>query len=136
MFFTPNSRFKFPPNMIFNLDERGITNMQAPKHIVTEMGKKQVGSVWGKRGACHPDLCCCHPSHVHLPLCALPQALYQRFSCGFSRLLINQQEFVQFLQHMICHTRCSPSNPLLLILDNHDSHRRLSVWQRRMALCF
>ncbi|CAK6961691.1 uncharacterized protein LOC119495270 isoform X3 [Scomber scombrus] len=39
----------------------------------------------------------------------------------------NQQAFVQFLQHMIRHTHCSPSNPLLLILDNHDSHVTLEA---------
>ena len=37
--------------MIYNMDETGVTTVQKPKHIVTQMGRKQVGSVTsGERG--------------------------------------------------------------------------------------
>lgn len=33
-------RYKFPPNMIFNVDETGVTTVQTPKQVVAEKGKK------------------------------------------------------------------------------------------------
>ncbi|KAL1279368.1 hypothetical protein QQF64_026041 [Cirrhinus molitorella] len=38
-------RYKFPPHMIYNMDETGVTTVQTPRQVVTEKGKKQVGSV-------------------------------------------------------------------------------------------
>ncbi|XP_019212111.1 uncharacterized protein LOC109200988 [Oreochromis niloticus] len=38
-------RYKFPPNMIFNVDKTGVTTVQTPKQVVAEKGKKQVGSI-------------------------------------------------------------------------------------------
>ncbi|GLD75025.1 uncharacterized protein AKAME5_002635800 [Lates japonicus] len=38
-------RHKFPPNMIYNVDETGVTTVQSPKQVVAEKGKKQVGAI-------------------------------------------------------------------------------------------
>lgn len=37
-------RYKFPPNMIYNVDKTGVTTVQKPQQVVTEKGKKQVGA--------------------------------------------------------------------------------------------
>lgn len=45
MFFSLFNRHKFPPNMIYNVDETGVTTVQSPKQVVAEKGKKQVGAI-------------------------------------------------------------------------------------------
>ncbi|KAI4818898.1 hypothetical protein KUCAC02_004189 [Chaenocephalus aceratus] len=82
-------RYRFPPHMMYNMDETGVTTVQTPKQIVTEKGKKQVGSVTSaERGD------------------------------GW----MNEDAFLIFLKHFIRHTNCSTDHPVLLILDNHESH--------------
>ncbi|KAI4819416.1 hypothetical protein KUCAC02_004663, partial [Chaenocephalus aceratus] len=80
---------RFPPHMMYNMDETGVTTVQTPKQVVTEKGKKQVGSVTSaERGD------------------------------GW----MNEDAFLIFLKHFIRHTNCSTDHPVLLILDNHESH--------------
>ena len=38
-------RDKFPPNMIYNVDETSVTTVQTPKQVLAEKGKKQVGAI-------------------------------------------------------------------------------------------
>ncbi|GFS09885.1 tigger transposable element-derived protein 6-like protein [Elysia marginata] len=40
---------------------------------------------------------------------------------------MNEEVFVDYLKHIIQHTRCSPENKILLILDSHDTHISLSA---------
>ena len=40
---------------------------------------------------------------------------------------MNEDIFVDYLQHIIHHTRCTPEHKILLILDNHQSHVSLRV---------
>lgn len=35
---------------------------------------------------------------------------------------INEELFDVFLAHLVQHTNCSPDHPMLLILDNHETH--------------
>ncbi|XP_062373154.1 uncharacterized protein LOC134060440 [Sardina pilchardus] len=126
-------RFKFPPHMIYNLDETGITDVQKPKQVVTQKGKKPV-SVTPKERREHITLICAVNAvgNVIPPLFIFPCVCYHdhfirgsptgSIGCSTKSGQTNQDVFVQFLKHIISHTNCSPSNRLLLILDNHESH--------------
>lgn len=40
---------------------------------------------------------------------------------------MNGENFYEFIQKFQQYTRCTPDNPILLLLDNHESHRTLAV---------
>ena len=40
---------------------------------------------------------------------------------------MNEEIFVDYLNHVIKHTRCSPERKILIILDNHDTHISLKA---------
>ncbi|KAJ8047917.1 hypothetical protein HOLleu_00035 [Holothuria leucospilota] len=71
---TVMDKYKFRAQDIYNVDESGLTTVQSPKQIVTEMGKKQVGSITsGERGELVTIVCTINaigntvPSTIHLP---------------------------------------------------------------------
>ena len=40
---------------------------------------------------------------------------------------VNKDLFLDYLNHFICHTRCSKENKVFLILDNHEAHISLAA---------
>ena len=40
---------------------------------------------------------------------------------------VNEDLFLAYLNHFICHTRCSKENKVFLILDNHEAHISLAA---------
>ena len=66
------------------------------------------------------------------PLCIFPRVNYKdhfiRGSppgslCHATRLgWINEEIFMDYLQHIIRNTRCTPQHKISLIMDNHESH--------------
>ena len=52
---------------------------------------------------------------------SLPNSIYCANSSGW----INEDLWLEFLQHFVTNTRCSSDNCVLLIIDNHNSHTSL-----------
>ena len=52
-------------------------------------------------------------------------SLPNSISCANSSGWINEDLWIEFLQHFLTNTRCSPDNHVLLIIDNHNSHTSL-----------
>ncbi|GFR85799.1 tigger transposable element-derived protein [Elysia marginata] len=133
-------KFKFSPSEIYNTDETGCTTVQNPGAVVTEKGKKkQVGA---KTSAERGELVTVAYTvsaigSVVPPLFIFPRVHYRdHFIRGAPTQCIgsatrsgwmNEEVFVDYLKHIIQHTRCSPENKILLILDNHDTHICLSA---------
>lgn len=65
--------------MIDNMDETGVTTVQSPKEIVTERGKKQVGSVTlAERGKLITFICVVNETgNAVPPLFIFPQVRYE-----------------------------------------------------------
>ncbi|KAL2092745.1 hypothetical protein ACEWY4_012543 [Coilia grayii] len=136
---TVMDRYKFPPNRIYNVDETGVTDIQKPKQVVTERGRKQVGSVTSKeRGELITLICAVNAlGNAVPPLFIFPRVRFHShflkgspvgsIGCSTKSGWTNQEIFVTFLKHLIQHTNCCPTTPLLLILDNHDSHVALEA---------
>ncbi|XP_030257908.1 tigger transposable element-derived protein 2-like isoform X2 [Sparus aurata] len=128
------NRYKFPPNMIYNMDETGVTTVQEPKQIVTQMGKKVVGSVTsGERGELVTVMCAVNATGNTIPpMFIFPRVKYhEHFFRGAptgsivtatKSGWINEEVFRVYLEHVIQLTNCSKDHPLLLILDNHLAH--------------
>ncbi|CAM1295476.1 Uncharacterised protein r2_g465 [Pycnogonum litorale] len=127
-------RYQFRPEDIYNLDETGCRTVQNPRNIVTQTGKKQVGSVTSaERGELVTVVYTINASGQVLP----PMFIFPRknFRDHFinggppgcigkpnQSGWINEQLFIEYLQHIIRNTRCTKERKILLILDNHESH--------------
>lgn len=57
-----------------------------------------------------------------------PQAIGADNSSGW----ITATEFYMYLDHFIIHTKPNPTDPVLLLLDNHQSHIDINVVQKAM----
>ncbi|XP_074490962.1 uncharacterized protein LOC141767499 [Sebastes fasciatus] len=139
-------RHKFPPNMIYNVDETGVTTVQTPKQVVAEKGKKQVGAITSaERGELVTVVCAVSATgNAVPPMFIFPRVRYKDHfitgappgSIGTSTRSgwINEDTFVEFLEHLIDHIKCSTEQPVLLILDNHEAHvslRALDIAKRK-----
>lgn len=130
---------RFQPEDIFNCDETGCTTVQRPKQVVTELGRKQVGSITSaERGELVTVVYTVSASgNVIPPLFIFPRVNYKDHfirgappgSVGRATRSgwINEDIFLEYLLHIIKNTRCSPDHKILLIMDNHESHISLKV---------
>lgn len=113
--------------------------MQRPKQVVTEQERKQVGSITSsERGELVTVVYTVSASgNVIPPLFVFPRVNYKdHFIRGappgsIDRATrsgwINEDIFLDYLQHVIKNNRCSPDHKILLIMDNHESHISLKV---------
>lgn len=127
-------RHKFQPNEIYNLDETGNSTVHAPPKILCTKGMKQVGSVTsGERGLNITMIACVNAIGNSIP----PMLIFPRVN--FKQHMIigapngaigganptgwsNEDLFVDYLKHFIDHVKPTKEKPVLLILDNHESH--------------
>ena len=127
-------RYKFSPNDIWNVDETGCTTVQNPGKVVTERGKKQVGSsTSAERGELVTvEYCVNAVGNVIPPLLVFPRVHFRNhFLNGAPTGAIgrasrsgwmNEELFSDYIQHFIQHTRCTKERKVLLVLDNVESH--------------
>ena len=127
-------RYKFSPNEIWNVDETGCTTVQNPGKVVTERGKKQVGSsTSAERGKLVTvEYCVNAVGNVILPLLVLPRVhfrdhfLYGAPTGAIGRASrsgwMNEEIVSNYIQHFIQHTRSTKERKVLLVLDNAESH--------------
>ena len=127
-------RNHFKPEDIYNCDETGCTTVQKPKAVVTEQGRKQVGSITSaERGELVTVVYTTSASgNVLPPMFIFPRVNYKDYfirgapagSIGSATRSgwMNADLFLDYLQHVIRHTRCTQDHKILLILDNHESH--------------
>ena len=125
--------------MMYNMDETGVTTVQTPTQIVTEKGKKQVGSVTSaERGDLVTVACAVNATgNAVPPMFIFPRVTFKEYfmngsaagSIGHSTKSgwMNEEAFTIYLEHFIRHTNCSIDHPVLLILDNHKSHISLKA---------
>ena len=106
-------RYKFPLTMIYSMDETGVTTVQTPKQIVTQMEKKQVGSVTsGERGELVMVVCAVNATGSTIPpMFIFPRVKYhEHFIRGAptgsivtatKSGWINEEVFCVYLEHVI-----------------------------------
>ncbi|XP_036001785.1 jerky protein homolog-like [Fundulus heteroclitus] len=123
-------RHAFPPHMIYNVDETGVFTVQKPQQVVTETGKKQVGSVTSaERGELVTVVCAVNAAGNAIPpMFVFPRVKFKDcFMTGAPPGAkgtatrtgwMNEDIWPEFLDHLIQHTNCTPDRPMLLILDN------------------
>jgi len=130
---------QFQPEDIYNCDETGCTTVQSPKQVVTEQGRKQVGSITSsERGELVTVVYTVSASgNVIPPLFIFPRVNYKdhfirgappgSIGCATRSGWINEDVFLEYLRHIMKNTRCSPDHKILVIMDNHESHISLKA---------
>ncbi|XP_063234886.1 tigger transposable element-derived protein 6-like [Bacillus rossius redtenbacheri] len=124
-------RYNFEPNEIWNCDETGISTVHVPPKILAPKGKKQIGGMTsGERGTMIAAVNAAGNSIP--PLFIFPRVNFKLFMlngapCGSVGVgnpsgWSNETIFVQFMQHFVKHVRPSVEIPVLLLMDNHESH--------------
>jgi hypothetical protein len=128
------NRHKFGPHQIYNVDETGITTVHRPDKVVAGRGLKQVGQVTsGERGTLVTLCCAVNALGNSLP----PFFIFPRVYYKDNMLIgappgskgvahpsgwMNADLFEDFMKHFVHHVNCSVASPVLLLLDNHESH--------------
>ncbi|KAG5888593.1 hypothetical protein JTB14_004775 [Gonioctena quinquepunctata] len=129
----------FSPDRIWNTDETGITTvLQAPR-VIAETGSKAVGQcVSAERGSL--VTMCGIISAVGAsipPLYIFPRVrMEDQFFHGAVPGAVGYAEksgwmstrvFLKLLEHIKKHTNSSPTNQILLLMDNHETHVSLDA---------
>ena len=128
------NRYKFPPQSIYNVDETGLTTVHKPPKVLAAKGEKQVGQITsGERGTLVTMCRAVNAIGNSIPpFLIFPRVHFKSnmivgsppgtkgvcHTCGW----MTGENFVSWLQHFISHSHCSVDSPVLLIMDNHDSH--------------
>jgi hypothetical protein len=134
-------KFNFKPHRIFNVDETGVTTVQkkCPK-VYGRKGAKKVGAaISAERGRTITVVCCMSASGNYVP----PMLVYPRknmtstlqkngpigasYKCSKSGWM-NADLFLSWLTHFEKHTKPTAIDPILLVLDNHNSHISIAAY--------
>ncbi|XP_074037775.1 uncharacterized protein [Leptinotarsa decemlineata] len=129
-------KYSFLPNRIYNLDETGVLRVVQAPNVITKKGVKQVGqAVSGERGTLVTMVGIISASGNTIPpVFIFPRArFHDTFMNGAppgSLGLVNSpssgwmtaQLFLKTLEHIVNHTKCTKQDPILIVMDNHESH--------------
>ncbi|XP_008480367.1 jerky protein homolog-like, partial [Diaphorina citri] len=134
------SKYNFQPKSIYNIDETGISTVQKCSKILAQKGLKQVPKATsGERGVLTTVVCCMSAGGTFIP----PMFIFKRkrmnelLMKGASSDMVatvsdsgwtNEDIFVDWLRHFVKNAKPTPEEPILLILDNHESHISLQAF--------
>ncbi|CAB3250214.1 unnamed protein product [Arctia plantaginis] len=138
-------KYNLLPSRIWNLDETGVTTVLKPKKIVAAKGVKRVGAiVSAERGTLVTvELAANAVGNTVPPMFIFPRLKYkdlfirdgptESIGAGNSSGWMTAKEFLIFMDHFIKHTKPTPEDPVLLLLDNHQSHVDIDVVEKAKA---
>ncbi|KAJ8956842.1 hypothetical protein NQ318_014256 [Aromia moschata] len=119
---------------IYNLDETALTTVHNPPKVLGARGQKQIGQVTsGERGVLVTACCIINAAGQAVP----PYLIFPRVYLKPHMLTgapngtggnanksgwVNGEIFVDILKHFVKFVKCSKEKPVILIMDNHESH--------------
>lgn len=127
----------YPPDRVFNTDETGLSIVQSRcSEVISLKGKRQVGALTSaERGALVTAVLCMSAGGIFVPpLMIFPRKNMSRllekgappgtvFACHISGW-IQTAIFTDWFKHFLSKVKPSKEDPVLLILDGHNSHTR------------
>lgn len=128
------ARHHYTPFHIYNVDETGLTTVQKPVKVIAARGSKQVGQITSAERGSLVTVCCAvnAAGSAIPPFFVFPRVHYKTMmtnggppGCVGTATpsgWMNTATFLQWMNHFIQHVKCSPVEPVLLLLDNHESH--------------
>lgn len=132
-------RYKFKTSDIWNVDETGVTTVQKLSKVVAEKGMKQVGGITSSERGVLVTLCVAVSASGNSvpPHFIFPRKRYHShfvrdgptgcIGSGNQSGWMTASEFIEFIKHFALHVRPTKENPVLLLLDNHESHLSIEV---------
>lgn len=131
-------RKKFRLSDIFNLDETGVTTVPPVAKVIGQKGEKQVGQVTSReRGELMTQVgIICANGNSLPPVFVFPRVRFdkQRMMTGAAPAALGlvhksgwmtTENFVLVLKFFKDNVRCDKEHPVLLLMDNHESHLSL-----------
>lgn len=121
------------------MDESGITNVQKPGKIIATKGQRQIAKMTSaERGTTVTVVCSMTASGSYIPpLLIFPrkrtaEGLMKGAPTGAIGAVsdngwTDSTLFIKWLKHFAATTKSSKSNPQLVILDGHHSHKTLAA---------
>ncbi|XP_065668064.1 uncharacterized protein LOC136088301 [Hydra vulgaris] len=137
------NRNHFSASNIYNVDETGITTVQKPNKVFACKGIKQVGALTSQeRGTPVTMVLAVNAcGNSVLPMFLFPRKKFfdhfirdgpnEWIGASNGSGWMNEECFLTYLNHFIRHVKPTKESPVLLLLDNHQSH--LSV--QLITLC-
>lgn len=133
------AKHKFDAKNIWNMDESGITNVHCPAKVLASKGKRQVSKITsGEKGNTVTVICCMNASGNFVP----PMMIFPRkrmldllmkgsppgsIGAASPNGWTDSNLFIKWLQHFISEVKCTKSDPCILIMDGHQSHKTLEA---------
>ena len=129
----------YSASQIWNMDETGITNVHKPTKILATKGKKQVGKISsGEKGNTVTVICAMSaagnyvPPFMIFPRKRMIDVLMKGSAPGSVGVAspngwTSGDLFIDWLAHFVREVKCSKSDPCILILDGHQSHKTLQA---------
>lgn len=131
----------FGPGIIYNLDETGISTVLSSPRIVAKKGVKQVGQVTSAERGTSITMCgiISATGNSIPPVFIFPKANFKNNwlkdappgSLGLANSprsgWMTKELFVKVLEHIIKFTGCTNENPILVLMDNHETHCSLEA---------
>ena len=131
---TVMKRYTFHPGSIYNVDETGLMTVHKPPKVLAGKGEKQIGQVTSAERGVLVTMCgavnalgnAIPPFLIfprvnfkdHMLKGAPPGTIGATHKSGW----MTGDNFERWLHHFIQHSHCSVEHPVLLLMDNHDSH--------------
>ena len=135
------ARDQYGPERIWNVDETGCTTVHKPAKVLATTGANQVGAIVSAERGQLVTLCCAVNAVGNSvpPMFIFPRVNYRdNFVNGGPVGCVGTAHpsgwmtaagFLTFLKHFVAHVRPSPTDKVILLLDNHASHLSVDVLQ-------
>lgn len=136
---TVYERYHFGPGSIYNIDETGLSTVQRTQKVVAPKVTKQVGQATSAERGTLVTVCCginalgnSIPPYFIFPRVNFKPFMLHNAPIGSDASAhpsgwITAPIFLKFMHHFAKHSKATPSSPVLLLLDNHDSHISVPV---------
>ena len=126
-------KYSFTPDRIYNMDETSLSTVMKPVKVIGERGSPVSTQVSRERGATMTFAAIINASGHYLPpVFIIPRKrwndVFMRGTLDGSKGILhssgwmNGHCFLETLHHIRAKTFCSPTNKILLIIDNAESH--------------
>ncbi|XP_040573751.1 uncharacterized protein [Lepeophtheirus salmonis] len=132
-------KYKFPSHRVYNLDESGFSTVQNTRAVFAERGKKQVGQTTSAENGVLVTLVgiVCASGKTIPPAFVFPRVNYKPRmlvgappgSLGLAHTSgwMTASNFILVIKHFVKYSMPTVEDPVLLVLDNHESHLSFSV---------
>ena len=132
-------RYEFQSSSIYNVDETGLTTVHKPPRVLAGKGEKQVGQVTSAERGVLVTMCGAVNAigNAIPPFLIFPRVNFKdnmikgapagTVGAAHTSGWMTGENFAQWMQHFIQYSHCSVDHPVLLLMDNHDSHVNIAT---------